>query len=96
MNNLIHANLHGSKTGHDTSTALIQLYDKWVEEIESGIMVSVLSCDQSAAFDLCDHDILVEKFRLMRLKVSALSWKFGSLLTVKRKFKNWVRKIPIR
>ena len=61
MNNLIHANLHGSKTGHDTSTALIQLYDKWVEEIESGIMVSVLSCDQSAAFDLCDHDILVEK-----------------------------------
>ena len=27
-NNLVHPNLHGSRAGHSTSTALIQLYDK--------------------------------------------------------------------
>ena len=39
-NGLIHPNLHGSRSGHDTSTALLQLYDKWVEEIEEGSYVN--------------------------------------------------------
>ena len=52
-NNIIHPNLHGSRAGHDTSTALLQLYDRWVEEIEENKMVGVIFCDQSAAFDLC-------------------------------------------
>ena len=58
-NNLIHPNLHGSRSGHNTSTALNQLYDKWVEEVEEGNMVGVLFTDQSAAFDLCDHNLLL-------------------------------------
>ena len=66
-NNLIHPNLHGSRAAHNTSTALIQLYDRWVDEIEDGKMVGVLVCDQSAAFDLCDHFLLVEKLKLMGL-----------------------------
>ena len=40
------------------------MYHKWVEEVEDGKMVGVLLCDQSAAFDLCDHYLLVEKLRL--------------------------------
>ena len=64
-NNLIHPNLHGSRPGHSTATALIQLYDKWAEEIEEEKMVGVLVCDQSAAFDLCDHYLLVEKLKLI-------------------------------
>ena len=78
-NNLIHPNLHGSRAGHNTSTALIQMYDKWVEEVEDGKMVGVLLCDQSAAFDLCDHYLLVEKLRLMGLDESALSWIWSYL-----------------
>ena len=73
-NRLIHPNLHGSRAGHNTSTALIQLYDKWVEEVEEGKMVGVLFCDQSAAFDLCDHSLLVEKLELMGVESSALHW----------------------
>ena len=64
LNHIIHPNLHGSRPGHNTSTALIQLHDRWVEEVEEGNMVGVLICDQSAAFDLCDHAILVEKLKL--------------------------------
>ena len=44
-NNLIHPNLHGSRAGHDTSTALLHLYDRWVEELEEDKMVGVLFCD---------------------------------------------------
>ena len=73
-NQLIHPNLHGSRSGHNTSTALNQLYDRWVEEVESGKMVGVLFCDQSAAFDLCDHNILIDKLELMGVENSALGW----------------------
>ena len=73
-NHLVHPNLHGSRAEHNTSTALIQMYDKWVEEVNDGKLVGVLVCDQSAAFDLCDHFLLIEKLRLMGLEESALSW----------------------
>ena len=78
-NSLIHPNLHGSRSGHSTSTALIQLYDKWVELVEDGKMVGVLLCDQSAAFDLCDHYILVEKLKLMGVDDQTASWMMSYL-----------------
>ena len=74
QNKLIHPNLHGSRAGHNTSTALLQLHDRWMEEIEADKMVGVLFCDQSAAFDLCDHTILIDKLRLMGLEEEALCW----------------------
>ena len=78
-NNLVHPNLHGSRSHHNTATALVQLYDRWAEEIESSKMVGVLVCDQSAAFDLCDHTLLLEKLKLMGLEQSAITW-VGSYL----------------
>ena len=78
-NNLIHPNLHGSRAAHNTSTALIQLYDKWADEIEDDKMVGVLVCDQSAAFDLCDHYLLVEKLKLMGLDESSAVWMWSYL-----------------
>ena len=82
-NSLIHPNLHGSRAGHSTGTALTQLYDTWLEEVEKGNMVGVLLCDQSAAFDLCDHHLLTEKLKLMGLEESAVSW-FWSYLSGRR------------
>ena len=37
-------------------------------------MVGVLLCDQSAAFDLCDHHLLLEKLKLMGLEATATAW----------------------
>ena len=82
-NDLVHPNLHGSRAGHSTATALTQLYDNWVEEVEQGKMVGVLLCDQSAAFDLCDHFLLIEKLKLMGVQEVAIDW-FRSYLS-KRK-----------
>ena len=50
-NKLIHPNHHGGRKGHSTTTALVQMYNKWVEEMEEGKLVGVLMIDQSAAFD---------------------------------------------
>ena len=83
LNDLIHPNLHGSRTGHSTATALSQLYDKWVDEVEAGKMVGVLLCDQSAAFDLCDHYLFIEKFKLIRVEDMSAAW-FWSYLTGRR------------
>ena len=83
-NGLIHPNLHGSRAGHSTATALTQMYDTWVEQVEDGKMVGVLICDQSAAFDLCDHYLLVEKLRLMGLDDQTLTWIWSYLLAGSR------------
>ena len=70
-NNLIHPNLHGSRSGHNTSTALNQLYDRWVEEVEE-------------AFDLCDHNLLLQKLSLMGVENSGLQWVLSYLSSRKQ------------
>ena len=42
-------------------------------------MVGVLVCYQSAAFDLCDHYLLVEKLKLMGLEDTAAAWVWSYL-----------------
>ena len=56
------------------------MYDHWVEEVDQGKMVGVLICDQSAAFDLCDHNLLIQKMELMGVGEQALMW-FRSYLS---------------
>ena len=50
-----------------------------LKHIEVDKMVGVLVCDQSAAFDLCDHYLLVEKLKLMGLEDTAASWIWSYL-----------------
>ena len=64
-NNLFHPNQHGGREGHSTTTALIQMYDQWVQDMEDGRTVAVLMIDQSGAFDVCDHPILEAKLQIL-------------------------------
>ena len=50
------------------------MYNNWVEDMEDGKLVGVMMIDQSAAFDLCDHQLLIEKLKLMGLQTEAASW----------------------
>ena len=63
-NSLLNPNQHGSRQGHNTATALVQMYDHWVELVEAGMMVGVNVIDFSAAFDMVDHQLLLEKLEL--------------------------------
>ena len=48
-NNLIHQNHHGGREAHNTASAMTQMYDQWVEEVEEGKMVGTMLVDQSGA-----------------------------------------------
>ena len=59
VNNLLHPNHHAYRTQHNTTTALIQMYDGWLQAVESDQLAGVCMLDMSAAFDLVDHNLLI-------------------------------------
>ena len=73
-NNLLHPNHHGGRKNHNTTTALIQLNDEWLAAAEEGMMTGVMMTDLSAAYDLWDHKIGLEKASLMGVEPAACSW----------------------
>jgi hypothetical protein len=52
---------HAYSEGHSTSTALTQMTDDWLREIDDKIIVGAVLFDFSAAFDIIDHSLLLEK-----------------------------------
>jgi hypothetical protein len=73
-NNLLHPNHHAYRAQHNTTTALIQMYDGWLQAVESDQLAGVCMLDMSAAFDLVDHDLLIQKLELYGFDESILGW----------------------
>ena len=73
-NDLFHANHNGSLPNHSTATAIIQLYDIWIEAIENNMITAALLLDLSAAFDLVGHRILLKKMKLYNFSEGSLKF----------------------
>ena len=73
-NQLLHPNHHGFRSHHNTTTGLIQLYDSWVEAIERKEFAGVCFLDLSAAFDIVDHSLLLQKLELYGFSDTSLQW----------------------
>ena len=73
-NNLFHPNHHGFRAHHSTATAMIQMYDTWVQAVDKGQLTGVCMLDMSAAFDVVDHDILLSKLKIYGFDTNALDW----------------------
>ena len=73
-NSLLHPCHHGFRAKHNTTTALIQMYDRWVEAFEEKKLSAVVMLDLSAAFDVVDHSILLNKLKLYGFDEDSLSW----------------------
>ena len=71
---LLHPNHHGFRSQHSTTTAMLQMYDSWVEAADRGELAGVAMIDQSAAFDCVDHTLLVAKLKLYGWGEGALKW----------------------
>ena len=56
------------------------MYDQWTQEVNDGKMVRTMMIDLSAAFDMVDHPLLLEKLRLFGLEEEVIQW-FQSYLT---------------
>ena len=73
-NQLIHPNHHGFRAAHCTTTGLIQMYDSWVEALEHNQVTGVCFLDLSAAFDIVDHPLLLQKLKLYGFADESLNW----------------------
>ena len=74
QNRLIHPNHHGFRAAHSTVTSLIQMYDGWVDAIENNRFTGVCFLDLSAAFDIVNHSLLLQKLKLYGFNDSSLMW----------------------
>ena len=73
-NQLLHPSHHGSRANHSTCTALIEMYDNWVNSMERDEMTGVMMLDLSAAFDLVDHSLLLKKMELLGFDKEVVVW----------------------
>ena len=63
-NNFWNPNHHAYRKFRNTETAVIQMYDTWVQAIAEGKLATAAMIDMSAAFDTVDIDILLSKCKL--------------------------------
>ena len=73
-NKILHARHHGSRAMHNTSTAVLEMHNKWINILEEGDMAAIMMLDLSAAFDLVRHDLLLQKLEIMGFDRKASEW----------------------
>ena len=65
LNKLLLHNHFGAIRGRSTIAAIATMLDDWVYDLESGENLAILILDQSAAYDLISHQILVKKLKIL-------------------------------
>ena len=76
---LFHQNHHGSVADHSTATALIQMFETWLDAAERQELSGVCLLDQSAAYDLLCHKTLREKLELYNFDQVSIAWLMSYL-----------------
>ena len=77
---LLHKTQSGFRTQHSCETALINMIDSWLNAMDKGKIIGVVLVDFKKAFDLVDHQILLNKLDIYGIKDEALMW-FNTYLT---------------
>ena len=62
------------RANHNTTTALLQMYDVWLESLENGEVAALCFLDMSAAFDIVDHTLLINKLNLYGFDSGMQDW----------------------
>lgn len=78
--NLIYEQQSGFRKQHSCQTALTKIVDNWLTAINNNEIVGTLFLDLTKAFDLVNHQILLQKLALYKFSPSTLSW-FASYLS---------------
>ena len=78
-NNLLHPSHHGFRAKHNTSTALLQMMDVWLEALDNDDITAVIMLDLSAAFDVVDHEVLLNKLKIYGFEDKETAWMHSYL-----------------
>ena len=73
-NSILHPSHHGFRSHHSTCTALLEMYDGWINAASNNEFVATMMLDLSAAFDVVDHNILLKKLAIYGLDSSSIKW----------------------
>ena len=80
--NLLHPSHHGFRKGHNTSTALLEISNVWHEALDNKDITATTMLDLSAAFDVVDSSILLDKIKIYGFEENSIQW-LSSYLTSK-------------
>ena len=69
----------GYRRNRSTMTSALQMYDRWVRGASEGKMSGIVLLDISAAFDLVNPEILVQKMKVYGLDNDFLEWMVSYL-----------------
>jgi hypothetical protein len=73
-NHLLTLQQHGFLKGRSTTTALIQLTEHIIDQLEEGCLVTSLFLDFSKAFDCLNHNHLLKKLNALGINGSEAKW----------------------
>ena len=75
---LLHEKQSGFRAGQSTESAF-SMIDLWLKAMNDGKYAGCLMIDFRKAFDLVDHNILLQKLNLYRCDDNSLSWFLAHL-----------------
>ena len=71
---ILHTSQSGFRKNHSCNTALINLIDRWLKNIDKGEINGAVFFDLRKAFDVVDHDLLIRKLAAYKFSEKSLSW----------------------
>ena len=71
---LLHEAQSGFRKHHSCQTALIKLINDWLSHIDRGNIVGAIFFDLKKAFDVVDHEMLLQKLALYGVRGTSLRW----------------------
>ena len=71
---LLHKSQSGFRQNHSCNTALINLVDKWLSDIDKGEIIGAIFFDLRKAFDVVDHQLLIEKVNSYHFSNNSVNW----------------------
>ena len=74
VNNLITNFQHAYRKGHSTCTAVVQMTDDRYRDLANKMICGAVLLDFTAAFDVIDHKLLLEKLECYGFRPSAVAW----------------------
>ena len=84
-NSIIDVKQSGFRPQHSTATALLNVTEDWLDSLDKGDIVGMVTIDLKKAFDTVDHAILLDKLKLIGLDKRACEW-FLNYLTDRRQY----------